>query len=355
MKIGILTFHWAQNYGAVLQAYALQSYLRSCGHDAFLIGYKPYGRDFSLVNFILNRKFFHIGEYLRDARKDRQFKKFRDSFIISTRRYGSLEELRQSPPECDIYISGSDQVLHPRTLMKGERHPSAAYMLDFGPEHVCRAGYAVSFGCIEYPPQARQYARNYITNFDLLSVRETSGVAVARSLGYVGDISIVPDPVVLAGRGCFERFVRPYTGEEYTCAYILHGRDNVFAKIRKDFPQVRDAFCVPVEEWVSLIANSHRVITNSFHGTVFALMFHIPFVALLEQGEKAGMNDRFTTLLQRCGLASRALPGYDTSDVKALFAQEIDWQKTDAALKQYAITGKSYLDEVIKSSRKVSV
>ena len=158
MKIGIVTFHWAVNYGAVLQAYALQDYLRGLGHDACLIDYKPYNRDHNLKNFVLNRKLPHPFQYVREALKDRLFEDFRRDYLVRTKRYGSLEELRQDPPLCDIYISGSDQVLHPRTLMRGERRPAPVYMLDFGPENILRAGYAVSFGCTAYPPEAAEVA-----------------------------------------------------------------------------------------------------------------------------------------------------------------------------------------------------
>lgn len=350
MKIGIMTFHWAVNYGAVLQAYALQTYLRSAGHDAFMIDYKPRNRDYNLANLILNRKFPHPFQYMKEAAEDKVFEEFRRKYLVRTRRYGSLDELRNDPPEGDIYISGSDQVLHPRTLMKGERRPAPAYMLDFGPEAVLRAGYAVSFGCTAYPPQAAALAGRYISRFDVLSVRETTGADVARSLGYRKPLDIVPDPVILAGPSVYE----PVLSEVQACAcghtatYLLRRKDNLDALIGKDFGDVRPLTDCTVPQWVSGIRDASRLVTNSFHGTVFALLFHVPFISLLETGAAAGMNDRFTTLLSRLGLQGRILPGYDSRQAETVFGSPIEWQTVDSLMEAYADEGRRFIDGMLR-------
>ena len=86
MNIGILTFHWATNYGAVLQCYALQSYLTSIGHNVKVINYKPRQYDESLYKFLRYRKFLRFEEY-RDARnKEKSLIPFRDSHLNQTDR-----------------------------------------------------------------------------------------------------------------------------------------------------------------------------------------------------------------------------------------------------------------------------
>lgn len=365
MKIGIMTFHWAVNYGAVLQAYALQEYLRGLGHDACLIDYKPYNRDHSLKNFIINRKLPHPFQYIREASKDRLFEYFRRDCLVRTKRYGSLEELRQDPPLCDIYISGSDQVLHPRTLMRGERRPAPAYMLDFGPENVLRAGYAVSFGCTDYPPEAACVARKYINRFDLLSVRETTGAGVAESLGYGGRIWTVPDPTILAGLSVYDRILSCASLSDmdggtahvsdskckgdYAATYLLHGKSDLNAVIEKDFGCVCPLTECSVPGWIAGIRDAGCLVTNSFHGTVFALLFHIPFVALLETGAAAGMNDRFVTLLSRLGLEGRILPCYDRNRAVKIIGSEIDWANTDSLMEDYAREGRDFISMLLSA------
>lgn len=360
MKIGIVTFHWAVNYGAVLQAYALQDYLRGLGHDACLIDYKPYNRDHNLKNFVLNRKLLHPFQYVREALKDRLFEDFRRDYLVRTKRYGSLEELRQDPPLCDIYISGSDQVLHPRTLMRGERRPAPVYMLDFGSENILRAGYAVSFGCTAYPPEAAEVARKYINRFDLLSVREKTGAGVAESLGYNGRLWVVPDPTILAGASVYDRILSGVSGlsgksggndvsEGGTATYLLHGKNSLNAVIEKDFGKTIPLNGCSIAQWIAGIRNASRLVTNSFHGTVFALLFHIPFVALLETGAAAGMNDRFTTLLSRLGLEGRILPDYDGRRAGEIFASGIDWTAVDSLMEDYAREGRDFISMLLSA------
>ena len=349
MKIGILTFHWAVNYGAVLQAYALQTYLHGLGHEAFMIDYKPYNRDYSLKNFILNRKLPHPLLYLREASKDRMFEDFRSRYLVRTRRYGSLEELRDDPPGCDIYVSGSDQVLHPRTLMRGERRPCPAYMLDFGPENVLRAGYAVSFGCTDYPREAAAIARKYINRFDVLSVREATGVKVAESLGYGRSLWTVPDPVILAGASVYDSIlseaasVSEGLAKGRTATYLLHGKDSLNPVIEKDFGKTVSLNGCSVPQWIAGVKNASRLVTNSFHGTVFALLFHVPFVSLLETGKGAGMNDRFVTLLSRVGLGDHILPFYDNARAENVLRRPIDWEAVDSLMEAYAKEGRDFI------------
>lgn len=349
MKIGIMTFHWAVNYGAVLQAYALQTYLRNLGHEAYMIDYKPSNRDHNLKNFILNRKLPHPLQYVRESALDRLFEDFRRKYLVRSRRYGSLDELRSDPPAADIYVSGSDQVLHPRTLMKGERRPAPAYMLDFGGADICRAGYAVSFGCTSYPEEAVAVARKYIGRFDLLSVRETTGVNVAESLGYKGRLWTVPDPTILAGASVYDRvFSAGSNGPSaHTATYLLHGRSALNPRIEQDFGTVRPLGGCSVPDWLSGIRYADRLVTNSFHGTVFALLFHIPFVSLLETGAAAGMNDRFSTLLSRVGLTDRILPVYDGRRAEEIFGREISWDVVDSLMDGYAREGRDFIEMLL--------
>ena len=161
MKIGILTFHWATNYGAILQSYALQTYLIKCGHEVVIIDYKPKKYDLSLYKIFTSRHLLNLRESIKNLEKEKELAKFRSQHLRLTKRYSSLEELKTNPPQCDIYISGSDQVLNPSFTQYGEgrKSPASSYYLDFGDSSVKRIGYAVSFGCTVYPEKAKQIAQ----------------------------------------------------------------------------------------------------------------------------------------------------------------------------------------------------
>lgn len=354
MKIGIMTLHWAPNFGAVLQAYALQDYLARCGHDAFIIDYKPYVRDFNPVNFVLNRKVLHPLAYLREAARDSRLERFRRQALVRSRRYGSLEELRSCPPQADMYMTGSDQTMHPRMLLRGERGPTTAYMLDFGPVQTPRCGYAVSFGCTSYPPQAAALASSGISLFGSLSVREDSAVGMVRAAGYTGSCAVVPDPAVLAGRESFDRFIpaeSPY-GCGYIYRYMLRSGSREADLAASSLGRVVSAGPeTDIVSWLAGIRYASRLVTNSYHGVVFALLYHVPFVAVLETGADSGMNGRFTTLLSRCSLEGRLCTGQNSGEIAALLAEDIDWVYVDSRLEQFREEGRRFISAAVDPCR----
>ena len=95
MKIGIITFHWAINYGAVLQCYALQETLKALGHDVFVINYKPKRFDNTFWTFIRYRMFLHPKAYYRDIKKEKKIMLFRNKYLNLTQRYFSTKELQE--------------------------------------------------------------------------------------------------------------------------------------------------------------------------------------------------------------------------------------------------------------------
>ena len=161
MKIGIMTFWWSNdNYGQLLQCYALQKYLRDKGHDVFSIKYN-YTKDIKrnplffrllkacnpilLFKYLLSKK--RCAKILNEQNiYDRYFDDFREKYIhFSDFNYVSYEDLKQNPPDADVYIVGSDQVWN-YWNMKLWRYinPLHVYFLDFGSEKIKRISYAAS-------------------------------------------------------------------------------------------------------------------------------------------------------------------------------------------------------------------
>lgn len=348
MKIGIITFHWATNYGAILQAYALQTFLEGKGHQVEIINYKPLSHEISFRNLIKDpRNLFHIKKFYQKKRKESLLVPFREQYLHQTKRFSNQESLKELSSRYDVIISGSDQVLNPSFTLYGEsKRPSSAYYLSFASPGTRKVGYAVSFGCNTYPSNAARYAKEWIKWFDYISVRESSGVDIVGELGFGKPAVLVPDPVVLCGKRVFAEMTLPPVGsEQYICVYSLRQELSLPEGFKY---RVLDDIHSPVsiEEWVAAIAGADALITNSFHGMVVALLNHIPFAINIVGGREKGMNDRFYTLLEKVGLTNR-ICGEKCSITELLNDRNIDWDKVDNALGEVQDEGIAYLKTVL--------
>ncbi len=324
MKIGILTFHWATNYGAILQSMALQNTLQAMGHDVEIIDYKPLQYEPSLWKFIRYRQFLHLRSYLSNLKKEKQMSAFRHKFLRCTQRYYSISELQKYCIKYDLLISGSDQVMNPYFLQSGEKGGSTAYFLDFGKEETKRITYAVSFGVTKYPEHLISKVSTLIKRFNALSVRETTGKDILSSMGRNNAV-LVPDPTLLLKAEDYDRLLglTPISSE-HVLVYMLHNR---LSAIQDKLPQdkIKVITSEAIEEWIQAIRSSRYVITNSFHGMVFCILYHVPFTIALKNTKNEGMNDRFFTLLGRLGLKDRIVE----ETQRVVLDKIIKWEETE--------------------------
>ncbi len=339
MKIGIITFHWATNYGAVLQCYALQETLKSMGHDVSIINYKPSKYDNNLWTFFRYRKFLNIAKYWHDLNKEKLIAKFRENNLHMTKRYSSLSSLQEEHLFPEILITGSDQVWNTSFLEGGEPNGSTAYFLDFGSSTARRIGYAVSFGVTKYPASLLSKIQSLTSQFYKISTRENTGVEILKSLG-INNVAVVPDPTLLLTVQKYKELMRKdLSVSKSDCfVYLLHNRYDI---IKSRLPKSsHTSLSEGIEEWLYYISNAKFVVTNSFHGTVFSILFHVPFYVILPTLDNIGMNDRFYTLLSNLGLLDRLCLEsefvYNTIDV-------IDWDSVDKKLEEYRMVGMNFL------------
>lgn len=345
MKIGILTFHWATNYGAILQAFCLQEFLRKHGHDVEIINYKPKCFDFSWKKYFSNPKYIkNLRRDLINKKKESLLVSFRNQYLAQTKRYYTTAELQSATMDYDILISGSDQILNPSYTMNGEGRPSSAYYLSFGSNNIKRIGYAVSFGCVEYPKHAVPYATEWIKNFNAIGTREKTGLDILNQLKYDGFASIVPDPTILYGHKLYEDIgiQIPVKKQNYTCIYMLRHEIKVDGKV-KYIDETRQP--LTMQEWLFTISSASGLITNSYHGMIMAILAQVPFAVLLESGKASGMNDRFITLLDKLKLNGRICNNID--EVKTVLLKPIDFDKVNDLIKQFQLIGDKFIEENI--------
>lgn len=338
MKIGIITFHWATNYGAVLQCYALQEYLKQCGHDVSVINYKPSKYDNNIWTFFRMKKFMNIGKFLADLKKEKRIKKFREKYLNVTQRYFTIKQLQKYCNQYDAIITGSDQVLNYSFLQGAERGGSTAYYLNFGQQTTLRICYAVSFGTTLYPKDLVPIVTPLVKRLNSISCRENTGVEIFNSFG-VKSVEVVPDPTLLLRDEDYIKLL-PWKVVKHKkdFVYLLHGRYRLLSDAIPTDAIISES--ESIEQWLLNIASANLVITNSFHCAVFCIHFHVPFWVVLPSLQNKGMNDRFYTMLTKFGLTNRMV-----SEKDFVYSNEINinWQKVDTQLNNYSGEGKTFL------------
>lgn len=359
IKIGILTFHYVTNYGAVLQAYALQTHLVKQGYNAVIIDYFPFTFQKKLHKRIFSRYPSVMVQKIINYLKEMNIESFRKKHFHLTKRYNSLVELQADPPDCDAYICGSDQIWNRHFTSKGEKKPTLSYFLDFGNEHTKRISYAASFGCTTYPPELINIVKPSLQRFNALSVRETTGRDILEDIGY-HDVQLMPDPTLLLQKQDYEPLQCSLRKSEAgsILVYSLHPKQttiNTITNHLKTRKQYKIQYCgfrsystMGIEGWLTTIASARVVVTNSFHGAVFSILFEKPFISVPVEGHGAGMNDRLHTLLGCLGLEERMIGTFDCSKVNDLLLRSIDWKQVRKRIESLREKADCFLIKALK-------
>lgn len=369
MNIKTITCHHVYNYGATLQAYALQEYLESIGHDVEIIDYRlpsqtryqlfmpyPKGKIYEIIKkfpwlrYILcpyrNRKMLYTW-----GRK-KAFDKFDAEHLnITSVTYHTIEEIRKNPPAADIYIAGSDQIWNTDSA----NGIDFGYYLDFGDKNIKRISYAASFGVNKIKNDLKNFVANELCKFDKISVRETTGLKILNEFGLNG--TLVVDPVFLLSK---EQWITSFNlksnnVEKYILLYdFLHDDPNLrnFAKSlssqtglrllsvndisKASYADIQINNAGPTD-FLQYILNAEYIISNSFHATAFSIIFHKEFVtfSLISQNNSSRMSD----LLEDLKLTERLCP----QSINVL-NNLVNWDKVENCLSQKIMHSKKFLE-----------
>ena len=298
-KVGILTFHYADNYGAALQAYGLVKTIREMGHDVEVIDYRPlaarqmYGhiprRPTHMVRSILHRWKFHH---------------FRKAFLPLSRTYLSMGELKEFPPQVDHIVCGSDQIWNISSYRGFDPVFFGAHLNDSG-LNPKRISYAATFGSAENLGDHHSRICDLLSRFDHISVRDGHSQRMVKDL--IGRTAVhVLDPSFLTSYDSITP--APLMSGPYVFAHLLDRSEFIMQSIQ----MLRERFEMPIVfvgemlkgerlqrvgplQWLSLAKHAHFVITNSFHGTCFAIKNQKPFVMLPKEGGMSRLEDILLT------------------------------------------------------------
>ena len=368
MKIGIVTYWWSNdNYGQLLQCWALQFHLRREGYEPFLIRYAHSYRPtwerlirmtvkivliYPLIKWWRKRGERQLLRRIESKNTVRQFEDFRQNYInCSNYNYRYLKQLQANPPEAEVYIVGSDQVWAPVLLRsKG----NLGFWLDFGPAKTRRIAYAASFGTDCCPNELKELLKKQLQRFDAISVREESGVEICKEAGK--EAIHVVDPTLLLNRNDYQLFLekQPSKPVSYIFIYsinIAHS-DEIHYQEMQAFAQNRhlsikvttssgympgcelfegvEYIYATIPQWLSLIMNAELVVTTSFHGVVFCIQFHKPFVYFPLKGKYEKGNIRVINLLEKLTL-SHCVYRKD-GDYERIMKTAINWVNVEEKL-----------------------
>lgn len=347
MKIGTITFHWANNYGAVLQTYALQKFLKNNKIDTEVINYVPSKLYFREV----------LRDYVRRNKNNIQKRKYINTFInnevaLSKKKYGKYKNLCST--EYNAVITGSDQIWNEWFLFNSEKAPNLSYYLGFCKENCKRISYAASFGTERLKLDTVNTVKPQLEKFAGISVRENTGKQIIEDLGLKA--VRVCDPTLLLERDIYEEMIKninPLKNEDYIFSYVLRNDGGASKRVIEEVQKqngineflISKNSSLDVYQWLLGIKNSSFVVTNSFHATVFALLFHKPFFTVPVQGKN--MNDRIVTLLNDVGLSAR-FGEFNGEQTKSVF-EPIDWDLVDNRIKKIRKESSLWLINCIKS------
>lgn len=368
MKVVIITFHNAFNYGATLQCAALAEKLRDRGFEVSVIDYLP--------EYVENKK--SIFRYLKDVKKAKNklkalgkgvayvryanevrrrnnaFDRFVQKHMSLTRKYSDVKELVSNPPSADTYICGSDQVWN-RAIT--DNRFDKAFFLTFVKSGK-KIAYAVSLGETK-PSEVKEELSDLTEGFRFISVREED---MAKELGtYLSrDVSTVVDPTLLLREADYRAFEEPVdlSSEKYVLVYNVQNSDislktaetiakkkgleiidispNPFVKIKRS----RKKISYGPGEFLTLIKHAEYIVTNSFHGTVFSIIYKKQFFTIPHK-KRSG---RMVNLLELLDLKSRIVESmpFDGIDDK------IDYDEVTSKIEEASEESEKLLIEAIK-------
>lgn len=358
MKIGIISSYAFiknyNNYGALLQYFALQTYLKKMGHEPYWI------RTIIKRNTPLNllRKLYHLKSlrlFVNWVRVHCGFMAFVQKYLnVTDSEYLGFNEIQRNPPLADVYVTGSDQVWGSEKLKEN-------YLL-FAPKNCKKIAYAASFGKDSISDDMAHTIKPWLEDFYAISVRESSGVDICKRMGISAEHLI--DPTFLIGALDYPSSLERRFDKPYIYCYFLNAKSResvryeelkAFAKkngldlricavqgTEKLFEKKYLVFPTP-EEWLTDYRHAEYVVTNTFHGTVFAMINHKSFASILQKGATSKQNSRLTYLLDIFSMQNHLYK--NTDDVSIVLNQTINWSNFEAIKKKYILKSNDYFNK----------
>ncbi len=364
--VGVLTYHRGFNFGAVLQAFALQRAIANLGHSCSIVDYQapdeatsypylrmPLSRTAASADALL---LLNVRSHLRSRQR---YESFRSGHLsLTSASYRWADELVRAGLPFQAYVSGSDQIWHPALM---DRPGGPVFFQEFVASSR-RVAYAPSFGVSEIPSRHRDRIRRAIERFAFLSAREQSGCDIIRQL--TGrEAEHVLDPTLLHEAGTYDRIAGcPALSEKYILVYATEHSDRLrelavamrsrlklpivavlpwyFAPWRYSYADHRIYDAGPAE-FLGWMKNATLVCTNSFHGMCFSIVYRKSFVGVPHRST----GTRQQGLLSLLGLSSRLVDAPCALQDRSL--EPIDYEPVQELLREAVGRSLRYLERAL--------
>lgn len=367
MKIAVITLKDSPNYGGILQAYALQKVIQKMGYQCDLIDY---------MNCDFKKKFSFMGRPKKMSKLYWIYKKIQYPLMVYmmnkmmpfyrhmnlTKHFINKGELSSLNQDYDIFITGSDQVWACDLNFYDD-----SYFLSFADDKKLKISYAASFG--RTWEMMNNYEKNFIKKnlerLDYISLREESGMEIVKNLTGRTDSIDVLDPTLLLDKDEWMKIGKPCKHNDYILCYLMQSRKNDSAalsfskelsrrtgqriiKICRGLTSViwgETIFVPTVEDFLGLFNGASYVVTNSFHGVAFSVIFHKQFSVYVEGDASSGRNSRIFNICSKLGLLNRIkIVGFDTGKT---VEQRIDYSDVDSRLSFLSDYSKNFIQKSI--------
>lgn len=377
--IGVCIRYFNKNYGGMLQAYATTKFLEKNNINYELIRYKK-KKSIMLVfksiprlfnKILINDKkeqlkkkiglFFHSEFKKNDRIRSESFEKFiSDNFKSLSPIYYGYKELSINSSKYSCVLTGSDQLWSPAGL------PSNFYNLNFCKEGVKRVSYASSFGVSYIPWYQKKRTTKFLEKMDYISVRENTGATIIKKL-INKDVPVVLDPVMLLSKEEWDRYIpaKKIINDKYIFAYFLGKnkkyRDEVikfskennlkivtlkhldqFVKSDESFGDI-SLYKIAPDDFLNLIRNADYIFTDSFHGSVFSIIYQKKFLTFnrYDENSKVSKNSRISSLMKMLEIKRRY-----NGDINSIL-EEIDYNKLNLLLQNEKEKSIFYLNKAL--------
>lgn len=365
--------HKVLNFGSALQAYALQRKIAELGYDCEIVDYNfpPKRIKKNTIGGIVDDLFTFVRALIMgfpQIKRRKRFQEFYDNYYqLSPDEYNS-ESISSNPPRYDVYMTGSDQVWNPRHI-----GVDSNFLLSFAPDGCPKVSYASSFATSQIFGDNKVLYEKFLKEYLYISVREPSGVYLVKSLTGK-DATVCCDPVFLLDKEQWDVVAdnaKTKVRGKYILVYALYYMFDPYPELHKIIDYVQktlgykvlylngrkeDAFrynssVLKTEgpsDFIQLIKNAEIVITSSFHGAAFSLIYDKPLMAIVRQNDKT--DSRIQSVLDNVDAVHSIIP-YDSECT--LTKDELYQLKANRAkLSQYIKRSYRYLEETLSQISK---
>ena len=366
MKISIITFHNTSNFGATLQCTALFKYLKNSGHDVEIVNYLPdYIRNkksatkelknaYKAKNKVkaITKGLAYLAHYGELKHRDDCFESFLSKNISLTQVYSTTEQIVRNPPQADLYICGSDQIWNP-ALTGGK--PDEAFFLCYAKDN--KVSYGASMGEFDVEGNA-EVLKKLTKDFKMVSLREK--YMADRLTQVIGmPVKTVLDCTLLLDDTDYAQYEEPV--DEISSPYLLYynmQKSSLADDMAKRIAEALSLDVVDISpnpflrikgskklidigpgEFLTLFKNAQYVVTNSFHGTAFSILYKKQFVCTLHSTRGGRVLDLLTSL----GLSNRIIK--NTNEV---FSEIIDYESVYSTLRALRTESYTYLQKALE-------